>query len=113
MEERVMKESLVVLLLLGGLFLWPYSASAHCDTLKGPVVTAAKEALARGEITPVPRWIKPENEADVREAFRKALAVRGKGAEAQELADTYFFETLPTLLTCDSRQRAEMQSQAP
>lgn len=94
MEERVMKKSLVVLLLLGGLFLWPHSAQAHCDTLNGPVVTAAKEALAKGDITPVLKWIKPENEAEVRQVFEKALAVRGKGPEAQELADMYFFETL-------------------
>jgi hypothetical protein len=58
------------------------------------VVAAAKEALAKGDITPVLKWIKPENEAEVREVFKKALAVRGKGPEAQELADMYFFETL-------------------
>jgi hypothetical protein len=94
MGERVMKKSVVVLLLLGGLLLWPYSAQAHCDTLDGPVVMAAKEALSKGDITPVLKWIKPESEAEVREVFKKALAVRGKGPEAQELADMYFFETL-------------------
>jgi len=89
-----MKKVGVVIVLLGGLFLWPYSAQAHCDTLNGPVVAAAKEALAKGDITPVLKWIKPEREAEVREVFKKALAVRGKGPEAQDLADTYFFETL-------------------
>ncbi len=89
-----MKKLLVIAFLLGGLFLWPYVAQAHCDTFNGPVVAAAKEALAKGDITPVLKWIKPENEAEVREVFKKALAVRGKGPEAQELADMYFFETL-------------------
>ncbi len=89
-----MKKLLAIAFLLSGLFLWPYIAQAHCDTLNGPVVAAAKEALAKGEITPVLKWIKPENEAEVREVFKKALAVRGKGPEAQELADAYFFETL-------------------
>jgi len=92
--DRIMKKLLVVAMLFGGLFLWPYAAQAHCDTLNGPVVAAAKEALSKGDITPVLMWIKPENEAEVREAFKKALAVRGKGPEAQDLADTYFFETL-------------------
>jgi hypothetical protein len=94
MEERVMKKSLVVLLLLGGLFLWPDNASAHCGTLNGPMAAAAKEALAKGDIARVLKWIKPESEAEVREVFKKALTVRGKGPEAQHLADMYFFETL-------------------
>jgi hypothetical protein len=89
-----MKKVVVLVLLLGGLFLFPATAQAHCDTLNGPVVAAAKEALAKGDITPVLKWIKPESEAEVREAFKKTLAVRGRGPEAQELADTYFFETL-------------------
>jgi hypothetical protein len=90
----VMKKLGAIALLVTGLVLWPYAAQAHCDTLNGPVVAAAREALARGDITPVLMWIKPDNEAEVREVFTKALAVRGKGPEAQELADKYFFETL-------------------
>ncbi len=89
-----MKKYLVLVLLLGGLFLWPATAKAHCDTLNGPVVAAAKEALAKGDLTPVLMWLKPENEAEVRETFQKALTVRSKGPEAQDLADRYFFETL-------------------
>jgi len=89
-----MKTLVVVALLFGGLFVWPYAAQAHCDTLNGPVVGAAKEALAKKDITPVLKWIKPENEAEVREVFKKARAVRGKGPEAQDLADTYLVETL-------------------
>ncbi len=70
------------------------SAFAHCDTLGGPVVAAAKQALESGEIMPVLKWVKPAGEAEVRAAFSKALAVRAKGPEARELADTYFFENL-------------------
>ena len=70
------------------------SAFAHCDTLGGPVVAAAKRALESGEITPVLKWVKPAGEAEIRAAFSKALAVRAKGPEARELADTYFFENL-------------------
>lgn len=89
-----MKKLLAIAFLLGGLFLWPYAARAHCDTLNGPVVAAAKEALAKGDITPVLQWVKRENESEVRDAFKKALVVRGGGPQARELADTYFFETL-------------------
>jgi len=72
-------------------------AWAHCDTLDGPVVQAAKKALENGDITPVLKWVKKENEAEVRDAFHKTLAVRGKGPEARELVDRDFFETLVRL----------------
>jgi len=72
----------------------PPLAWGHCDTLEGPVVVDAKAALAKGEIAPVLKWVPAAGEHEVREAFAKTLAVRGKGKEAQELADTWFFETL-------------------
>ncbi|MEW6215188.1 MAG: DUF6448 family protein, partial [Nitrospirota bacterium] len=50
-----------------------------------------------GDITPVLKWVKKEYEGEIREAFKKALAVRAKGPEAKELADMYFFETLVRL----------------
>jgi hypothetical protein len=73
------------------------TVQAHCDTLDGPVVLTAKAALEKGDITPVLKWVKAENEVEIRAAFKKTLAVRGKGAEARELADQYFFETLVRL----------------
>jgi uncharacterized protein DUF6448 len=75
----------------------PSPARAHCDTLDGPVVTAARAALAKGEITPVLGWIGKDQEDEVREAFNRTLAVRRLGPEAQELADRYFFETVVRL----------------
>ena len=69
-------------------------SDAHCDTLDGPVVTTAKAALEKGEVTPVLKWVRTEDEKDIREQFNKTLTVRKQGKEARELADTYFFETL-------------------
>jgi hypothetical protein len=70
------------------------SVFAHCDTLDGPVIQAAKLALEKGDITPVLKWVKKPQEAELREVFKKTLDVRTKGPEAKELADMYFFETL-------------------
>jgi Family of unknown function (DUF6448) len=70
------------------------SARAHCDTLDGPVVQAAKEALQKGDVTPVLKWVKPDDEKAIRDAFIKAVKVRALGDEARELADHHFFETL-------------------
>ena len=75
----------------------PRNASAHCDTLTGPVVSAARVALQRGDVTPVLKWVKGTEEAEVRAAFQRTMAVRGASSEARELADLYFFETLVRL----------------
>jgi len=85
--------------LLGALALAlvPRPAAAHCDTVSGPVVTAARTALGKGDVTPVLRWVKREHEQEIRVAFGRAMAVRTKGPEARELADAYFFETLVRL----------------
>lgn len=72
----------------------PAAAAAHCDTLDGPVVVDARIALEKSNVTPVLKWVRKEDEAEIRAAFAEALAVRGKGAEAKVLADRYFFETL-------------------
>jgi hypothetical protein len=72
----------------------PTSVRAHCDTLDGPVVQDARRALEAKDVTPVLKWVSPEGEGEIREAFRQALAVRSLGPEAQALADRSFFETL-------------------
>jgi len=92
---KTMEKLACTAVLLSGLWLAvPGSASAHCDTLDGPVVMTAKAALEKGDMTPVLKWVKKTDEAEIRELFKKTLIVRGKGKEAQELADRYFFETL-------------------
>ncbi len=69
-------------------------ASAHCDTMDGPVVKDAMLALDKGDVTPALKWVTKDAEPEIRAAFAKTLAVRSKGADARELADRYFFETL-------------------
>src|SRR5512135_2389158 len=70
------------------------SALAHCDTLDGPVISQARQALETRDVKVVLPWVAAEKEKEVREAFDLAVAVRGKGPKERELADRYFFETL-------------------
>jgi len=70
---------------------------AHCDTMNGPVIPEAKAALEKGDVTPILKWVKKDNETEIKAAFTKAVAVRAKGPEAKELADQYFLETLVRL----------------
>jgi quercetin dioxygenase-like cupin family protein len=72
-------------------------ARAHCDTMDGPVVKAAQRALESGAENHVLIWVRPEDEKEIRNAFRHALAVRKLGAEARTLADRFFFETVVRL----------------
>ena len=84
---------LVVLIIALALFssakLW-----AHCDTLDGPVVGAAKLALEKGDVTPVLKWVNKESEKEIRDAFALTIKVRSLGKDARQLADMHFFETL-------------------
>ena len=73
------------------------TAWAHCDTTGGPIIPEAKAALEKGDVTPILKWIKADNEAEIKAAFAKAVAVRTKGPAAKELADQYFLETLVRL----------------
>lgn len=73
---------------------WAGTAQAHCDTLDGPVVNEARKALDSGNVNLVLGWVQKKDEAEVRTAFQKAVSVRKTGAQARELADHYFFETL-------------------
>lgn len=73
---------------------WGTAAQAHCDTLDGPVVGAARKALDTSNVNLVLGWVQKGDEAEIRNAFQKASAVRKAGGTAKELADTYFFETL-------------------
>ena len=80
--------------LVGAGLMFPQTARAHCDTMDGPVVLAAQAALEKKDVTPVLKWVKQDDEAEIKAAFTKTLAVRTKGPEAQQLADQFFFETL-------------------
>lgn len=69
-------------------------ARAHCDTMDGPVVKAAQQALATGNVNYVLLWVRPQDEGAIRDAFRRTRVVREQSAAARELADYWFFETL-------------------
>ena len=72
-------------------------ANAHCDGLDGPVVAAARQALEANDANRVLIWVQPADEAEIRAAFGHVIAVRRLGAEARDLADRVFFETLVRL----------------
>jgi hypothetical protein len=82
------------LLLVGFTFASPTPVQAHCDGLDGPVVKAARKALEARNLAIVLIWVQEKDEPEIRVAFNRTLAVRALGADARELADRFFFETV-------------------
>ena len=70
---------------------------AHCDTMDGPLIKDAKIAISKNNVNYVLKWVQPENETEIKEAFSLAMKVRKLGVDAQNLADKYFFETVVRL----------------
>lgn len=69
-------------------------AHAHCDTEDGPAVTDGRRALEVGNINVALKWVHEADEQPVRDAFARAVKVRGLGADAEDLADRYFLDVL-------------------
>lgn len=66
----------------------------HCDSLDGPVVTAARQALDVGDVNLVLPFVHSDGEDEVRAMFDKVKPVRGLSPQARETADLLFFETV-------------------
>jgi len=79
-------------LLITSMIMWSGTASAHCDTLDGPVIQDARKALEANDITPILKWVKHKDEKQVRAAFAKALNAKGK--KNTDAAENQFFATL-------------------
>lgn len=86
----------ITALIFGGLFL-PQNAAAHCDSMDGPVVRAARDALETEDVNLVLIWVNEAQEQEVRDSFQQTLEVRSENEKVRKLADRYFFETVVRL----------------
>lgn len=66
----------------------------HCDSVDGPVVTAARRALDLKDVSLVLPYVHAPGEDEVKRAFAKVLPLHKEGNGAREIADLYFFETV-------------------
>ncbi len=94
MKKNILTALAVLAILCTMPLLGPNNLFAHCDGMDGPVISAAKNALDTGDINLVLFWVQRKDEAELKKAFQKTMAVRKLNPEATELADMYFFETL-------------------
>ena len=84
----------LMLFLASFIFIFTNTASAHCDSMEGPVVKASQKALETGNINYVLVWVQAKDEKEIKEMFDKVNKVRTLSPEAKGLADMYFFETV-------------------
>lgn len=66
----------------------------HCDTMDGPVVTAARKALEAENVNLILPFVPESGVAEVKSAFEKVVRARKADPAAREVADLYFFETV-------------------
>jgi len=96
-KKRKSRILMVPLIILSLLILSTNVTLAHCDTMDGPVVKDAKMAIEKNNINYVLKWIQPQDEIELKNAFLLAMKVRILSPDATVLADKYFFETLVRL----------------
>jgi Family of unknown function (DUF6448) len=87
----------LAVLALGFVLVGAQYAYAHCDSLDGPVVKAAQQALATNNVNLVLIWVQKESEPELRTVFQQTIEVRKLSPEARALADRHLFETLVRL----------------
>jgi hypothetical protein len=75
-------------------FLVPSIVMGHCDTMDGPVVADANKAFETKNANYVLKWVKAENEAEVKQAFDLVMKVRPLNSDAKLLAEKYFYDVL-------------------
>jgi len=88
---------IIPLMILSLLILSANVTFAHCDTMDGPVIKDAKIAIEKININYAFKWIQPQDENELRNAFLLTMKVRILSPDAMILADKYFFETLVRL----------------
>ena len=69
----------------------------HCDSLDGPVVAAARDALRHENVALVLPYVPEAAENEVHEAFSRCLRARREGPAAHRVADRWFYETVVRL----------------
>lgn len=72
----------------------PTMASAHCDTMDGPTAADGQKAIQTNNVNYVLKWVKPEEEKEIKEIFDLSMKVSKLSPEAKEISEKYFFDSL-------------------
>jgi len=70
---------------------------AHCDTINGPVVNDAKQALERANADIVLKWVREQDEEKIKKALNETLEKRKQQPENKDNIDMNFYEEVVEL----------------
>lgn len=93
-QKGKLMNKLVILFIFFLLVLSTSVSFAHCDTMEGPLVLDAKKAISQNNVNIVLKWVPAANETEIKDAFNQMMKVRVISADAKDLAEKYFFDTL-------------------
>lgn len=94
MKRRILTSLGAFIAVVAIIVMLPTTASAHCDTMDGPVINDAKKAIEENNINYIAKWVSPEEEAELNKLFNEVMDVRHECPKAQNLADKYLYENL-------------------
>lgn len=66
----------------------------HCDSLDGPVVTAARDALTAAEVDVILPYVPADGEDEIRDAFARVLPLHTADGPGADVARQWFYETV-------------------
>jgi hypothetical protein len=93
-RERNFGIRLIPLFIVSLLILSTNVTFAHCDTMDGPLIKDAIEAIGQNNVNYVLKWVSSENETEIKNVFNLMMKVRDLSPEAKDIAEKYFFDTL-------------------
>ena len=93
-RKRNLRIRLISIFIVSLLILSTNVTFAHCDTMDGPLIKDARQAIVLNNINYVLKWVSSKNEAEIKNVFNLMMKVRELSPEAKELSEKYFFETL-------------------
>jgi hypothetical protein len=66
----------------------------HCDSMDGPVVIAARDALAAGDVDLILPYVPADGEDEIGAAFARVLPLHAAGGPGADVARQWFYETV-------------------
>lgn len=90
--RNIKKFRFIATFLLIGAF--SISANAHCDTMDGPTVIDGQKAMKENNINYALKWVQPNSEKELKEAFNLSMKVKDLSPESKQIAEKYFFGEL-------------------
>lgn len=70
------------------------NSNAHCDTMDGPTVIDGQRAMKENNINYALKWIQPNAEKELKEAFNLSMKIKDLSPESKQIAEKYFFGEL-------------------